>query len=62
MTDTLTIAELRQCAIKNYGYEWLGNDAYYAQADMLLMGDCRNERSEQSRMFLLFVAESLEKP
>ena len=60
--DKLAIAELRQCAIRDHNSnEWLGNAAYYAQANQAGLNDCRVEHSDQSRMFLLLVAASLQR-
>jgi hypothetical protein len=59
MTDI--IAELRRVALQNLSYMHLSNAAYYAQANMRLLRDApRMERTNQSRMFLLFVAAALE--
>ena len=60
MTRAEIIAELRRSAREGCSFGMLSNDAYYAQANMRTLRDLRYERSEQSRMFLLFVACALE--
>ena len=54
------ISKLRRCAITGGGYKSLSNEAYYAQANMRTLQDQDYDRSNQSRMFLLFVAAFLE--
>ena len=60
MTRAEIIAELRRSARDGRSYATLSNPAYYAQANMRTVRDLRHERSDQSRMFLLFVACALE--
>lgn len=60
MTRAEIIAELRRAAYLNVSYAMLSNPAYYAQANMRTLPDVRYDHSEQSRMFLFFVAHALE--
>jgi hypothetical protein len=61
MTRSEIITELRAVARHGLPYSALSNKAYYAQSGMRLLQDApRNELSDQSRMFLLFVAAALE--
>lgn len=60
MTKAEIIAELRRSALAGRSFAMLTNPAYYAQANMRTVRDLRHERSDQSRMFLLFVACALE--
>lgn len=60
MSRAEIIAELRRNALRGMGYSALSNEAYYAQANMRTLQDCRYTSSNQSRMFLLFVAAAME--
>lgn len=60
MTRAEIIEELRRSARDGRSYATLSNPAYYAQANMRTLGELRYENSNQSRMFLLFVACALE--
>ena len=61
MTRSDSITELRAVARHGLPYSALSNEAYYAQSCMRLLQDApRYELSDQSRMFLLFVAAFLE--
>jgi hypothetical protein len=54
------IVELRAVAQLGLPYWVLSNEAYYAQSGMRTLNDLRYELSDQSRVFLLFVAAALE--
>jgi hypothetical protein len=61
MTRSEIITELRVVAQLGLPYRVLSNEAYFAQSCMRLLQDApRNELSDQSRVFLLFVAAALE--
>jgi lambda repressor-like predicted transcriptional regulator len=60
MTRAKIIAELRRSALKGLSFSNLSNHAYYAQSGMRTLNDLRYENNDQSRMFLLFVAQAME--